>query len=197
LQIRPYRGQYPGVVDYLLDKGVLKHPPRQVHREDLIYDEGIDITYEFKKLTPEKFKEFADTILLAAETEASRYGEEYWKFAYLDVELGGSPKGRTKSGEDPLIRTFTAGKHKEPDIMVYGPGYEVGEPTFLIDKVQQILEIPERYRDSQGKQRPYKVLRLVIGIRMGLKALVTKIEFGKKQLEEGAKSKELTEGDSQ
>jgi len=81
--------------------------------------------------------------------------------------------------------------------MVYGEealGYKLPEDypkkPFLINKVEEILGIPDS--PSPGayvkKQKPYKVLFLVISIRTELKAVITAL---RKSLEEGEKAKKL------
>jgi hypothetical protein len=74
--------------------------------------------------------------------------------------------------------------HKDPEIMVYGPGYDPyperpdkpGKGDFLKDRVQAIINIPFAYRDRVDKQKPYKVTSLVISIREGLKTNIRKLK---------------------
>lgn len=149
-------------------------PPIQVERTDLEYDDGIDIVYRLKRMTPARFKEFSDALLLAAYTEAERYKEEKWKFAKFEVQLNRTPKGRKTVSPR---RTYIAAKHPESEIMVYGEealGYTIPEGApkpFLINKVEDILGIPES--ESPGpyvqKQNPYKVLSMTICIRAGMR----------------------------
>jgi hypothetical protein len=74
-------------------------------------------------------------------------------------------------------RTYIAAKHPDSDVMVYGAqalGYTLPEEykkrPFLINKVEEILDIPESTspRPCVNKQKPYKVLTLTICIRAGL-----------------------------
>ena len=53
--------------------------------------------------------------------------------------------------------------------MVWGiPGGIPGEVTnFLVDKVEQIIDIPTRYIGRVKRQRPYTVLELEICVRAG------------------------------
>jgi len=174
MEIRPYRGKYPSVTRLLYKQGYLTRYPRQVERDDLEYDEGIDIVYDFKNLSPAKFEELADQILLAALLEAERYEDEKYKFAKIDVKLNRTEKGKRKAG---AIRTYTAAKHWDADVMVYGEealGYTLPEEEkrrpYLVNKVKDILGIPDS--PSPGayvkKQKPYTVTSLVISIRAGM-----------------------------
>lgn len=174
MDIRRYKGKYPDITNYLLERGAITGLPKQVKRVDLVYDEGVDIVYDLKGMTPAKFKEFADSLLLAAFTEAERYKDEKWRFAKFVVRLNRTAKGRKTINP---IREYVAAKHPDSDIMVYGEkalGYELPEEykkrPFLINKVEEIIGIPES--PSPGpyvvKQRPYKVLRMVISLRAGM-----------------------------
>lgn len=175
MDIKPY-GKHSDVVKLLKETGVLKSLPRQILREDLEYDEGIDIIYELKGLTPKKFEQVADMLMLTTVSEANRYKEYKYSFAKLDVKLNRTEKGKAQVAP---IRTYIAARHTDPDIMVYGEqalGYSLPEgqkKPFLIDKVKEILGIPDS--PSPGiyvtKQSPYKVTRLTICIRAGMRNL--------------------------
>lgn len=159
----PHRGHFPSAARFLIEDDICS-TPRQYNR-DLAWAEGIDIVYTLRNLTPANFLEYSDKLLLLALQEATRYNQYKWKFAGFDVKLG-----RLKKGRDlPEIATFQSAMHDEPDIMVYGPGYEPGyEPPqrhFLYNKVEDILDIVKRYTDKVNKQSPYKVIRLFISIR--------------------------------
>lgn len=157
---KPHGGTYPSAARYLIEEGITSIP-RQVERQDMGWAEGIDIIYNFRNLTPANFRKYSDTILLLAYQEAMRYNEYKWKFARIDVRLG-----RLKKGRDlPEIASFQSSMHDDPEIMVYGPGYEVPQRHFLYHKVQDILDIIKRYPKKISLQRPFKVLRLVISIR--------------------------------
>ena len=132
----------------------------------LFRDHGINITYRLKGMTPERFRRISHLLLEAAEAEANRYPEFRWKFARFEVQLNRTAKGRKSL---PLTQTYTAGKHTEADIMVWGiPGGVPGEVTnFLIDKVEQIIDIPTRYIGRVKRQRPYTVLDMEICLRAG------------------------------
>lgn len=176
MEIKPFRGKYPEIVRLLYDQGILARFPIQEDRVDLVYDDGLDIICHFKSFTPRKFAEYSDAILLLAYTLAERYKEHKYKFAKLTVDLNRTTKGRKTINPR---REYTAGKHTESEIMVYGEealGYELPEDyqrrPFLVNKVQEITNIPDT--PSPGayvkKQRPYKVLSLTVSIRAGLKA---------------------------
>lgn len=172
MEIKPYNGKYLDVTKLLYKEGYLTKFPHQVQRVDLKFDEGIDIVYDFKKLSPAKFEAIADLVMLAAYSEAMRYKEQNLFFAKIEVELNRTEKGKGKTSP---VRDFIAAKHHEPDIMVYGEdalGYTIPEgyrKPFLINRIKDILDIPES--PSPGpyvkKIKPYKVTRLVIAIRKG------------------------------
>jgi hypothetical protein len=155
----PYQGHYPSAARFLIEEGVCA-TPRQIQRV-LTWAEGIDIIYTLKGLSPANFSKYSDSLLLLAYQEAKRYNIHKWKFASFDVKLG-----RLKRGRDlPEVATFQAAMHDDPEIMVYGPGYEVPERHFLYHKVEDILDIVKRYPKKLSVQRPYKVIRLTISIR--------------------------------
>ena len=155
----PYLGHYPSAARYLMEEGVTA-PPRQHFRVFQRYT-GIDIVYTLHGLTPMNFQKYADSLLLLAYQEATRYKTIRWKFAGFDVRLG-----RLKKGKDlPEIHTFQSAMHPDPDTMVYGPGYEVPQRHFLYHKVEDILDIVNRYPTKVSKQKPYRVIRMFISIR--------------------------------
>lgn len=155
----PYVGHYPSAARYLIEEGVAV-PPRQHFRVFQKYT-GIDITYTLHGLTPVNFAKYADSLLLLAFQEATRYKDVRWKFAGFDVRLG-----RLKKGKDlPEITTFQCAMHTDADTMVYGPGYEVPQRHFLYNKVEDILDMVNRYPTKVSKQKPYRVIRLFISIR--------------------------------
>jgi len=160
MEKKPYKGKYPTVARLLIDEGIAS-VPKQVERNDLRWASGVDITYTLHDLTPTNFQEYSDKLLLLAYQEAMRYNEYKWKFARFEVRLGRLQKGR----DLPEVADFQAAMHDEPEIMVYGPGYEVPQRYFLYHKVQDIIDISKRYLGKVSKQNPYKVIRLVISIR--------------------------------
>jgi len=167
LKIKKYGGQYPKLVEELLRLGVLSGNPTQLDRSDLEYDDGIDINYKLKGMTPAKFREFSNYLLLLAEEEANRYQDEKWKFAKFEVALS-----RTARGRKMILprRTYSSAKYPDAELMVWGPGYEPPNRKPLRSRVDEILNIPDS--PSPGpyvtKQRPYRVLTMTICIRAGL-----------------------------
>ena len=155
----PYRGKYPSAARALMDEGITSIP-RQYVRE-LRKMDGIDIVYKLRRLTPANFNRYSDTLLLLAYQEGMRYDHIRWKFFSFDVKLG-----RLKKGRDlPEVVSFTAAMHPNPEIGVYGPGYEVPQRHFLYNKVEDITEIAKRYADKVSKQTPFRVVELRISIR--------------------------------
>ena len=155
-----YKGKYPSAARYLIDLEVTSIP-RQVERNDLAWAEGVDITYTLKGLTPANFRKHSDSLLLLAYQEMMRYDKYKWKFARFDVKLG-----RLKKGRDlPEIASFQSAMHDDPEIAIYGPGYDVPQRHFLKDKVEDVLDIVKRYLGKVSKQNPYRVVKLVVSIR--------------------------------
>ncbi len=160
MEKKSYGGHYPSAAKYLIEEGIAS-VPKQVKREELTWAQGIDITYTLKNLTPANFRKYSDSLLLLAYQEMMRYNEYKWKFASIDVKLG-----RLKKGRDlPEIASFKCAMHDEPEIAVYGPGYEVPQKFFLKDKVEDILDIVKRYSGKVSKQNPYRAVKLIISIR--------------------------------
>lgn len=160
MEKKPYSGRYPSAARYLMESDVTSIP-RQIKRNDLHWAEGVDIIYTLRGLTPANFRTYADSLLLLAYQEMMRYNEYKWKFAKFDVKLG-----RLKKGRDlPEIASFQCASHDDPEIAIYGPGYEVPQRHFLYHKVQDILDIVKRYLGKVSKQNPYRVVKLIINIR--------------------------------
>jgi len=174
--------KYPAVTQLLRSNGLLDGWPTQLARTDLTYDEGVDIKYRFRRMTPARFRDYSDSILLAAYTEAQRYEGEKYKFAKFEVKLKRNEKGR-KSQLEPM-RTYTCAKQTDAEVMVYGasalgykPTYyphggttETEQRSYLINKVEDILQIPDSTSPGPyvDKQNPYVVVSLTISIRAGL-----------------------------
>lgn len=191
MAIHRYKGVYPKPTSKLDKLGLLRRMPVQ-KAVKLFRDSGINIAYKLKGCTPEKFRQVASILLEAAEAECNRYPEFKWKFARFEVQLNRTAKGRKSL---PLTQTYTAGKHFEADIMVWGvPGGVPGEVTnFLIDKVEQIIDIPTRYIGRVKRQRPYKVLELEVCLRVG-EVFSTEVKpGGKVHFEPVEEKKELEE----
>lgn len=156
---KSYGGKYPQTARYLIEQGITSVPKQT--KKELNWAEGIDITYNLKNMTPVQFRRYADQLLLLAYQEMMRYNEYKWKYARFDVKLG-----RLKKGRDlPDIASFQCAMHDEPEIAVYGPGYEVPQRHFLYHKVEDILDIVKRYTGKVSTQNPFRVIKLVISIR--------------------------------
>jgi len=173
MEIRPYRGKHSGVAQLLYEKGVIQTLPKQIDRADLERDDGVDIIFRFKNMNPAKFAEYADTILLAAFTEAERYKDVKYKFAKFEVELNRNAKGRRSMSPR---RTYCAGKNADSDVMVYGEQIigpipaEARSKPFLVNKIEEILGIPDSASPGAyvKKQRPFKVVTMVVSVRSGI-----------------------------
>jgi len=173
MDVKPYKGNYTPTTRHLKAIGVLTRLPQQFQRNDLEYDEGVDIVFNFKNLPPSRFAAVSDFILLAASEEAHRYAEENYKFAKIEVTLNRTAKGKTKSS---ATRTYTAAKNRDSEVMVYGEqalGYDLPpgqKKPYLIDKVKDILGIPDS--PSPGayvkKGKPYTVTSMIVAIRAGI-----------------------------
>lgn len=160
LKKKPYAGQYPSRARFLMEEDITSIP-RQVLRPEIRWAESLDIIYTLRNLTPANFEHYKDDLLLLAYQECMRYNKYKWKFASFDVRLGRLSKGK----DLPEIATFQASMHDDPDILVFGPGYETPRREFLYLKVDDIIDLAKKYKDKVSKQRPYKVIRLTISIR--------------------------------
>lgn len=176
MELKPYKRKYSEVVRLLYQKGVLASYPQQIKRDDLRYAEGIDIVIPLVGMTPAKFKEYAEPLLWAAYEEAKRYEGEPIIFAKFIVRLYRNEKGRKVISQP--VREYIARSNPDPTVLVFGKealgyvptrfkeGKEVEEKTFLVNKVDEILALTEKYmKDYLSKQRPYKVEELVICVR--------------------------------
>jgi len=179
VDIKPYHRKYSEVLKLLYQKGVLEGYPKQEKREDLRYAEGIDVTVNFKNMTPSKFKEYSESILWLAYEEAKRYKGEPIIFAKFVVKLFRNTKGRKVISQP--VREYTARSHPDPEVLVFGKqalgytpthfvgGKEVELKAALNDKVDEILGLGEEYmKEYLQRQTPYKVIQLVISIRRRL-----------------------------
>jgi len=154
-----YAGSYPSAARFLMEEDITSIPRQQ--EKHFKWAEGIDIIYTLRHLTPVNFRKYMDSLLLLAYQEAMRYESSKWKFARFDVKLG-----RLKKGRDlPEVASFQTAMHDDPEILCYGPGYEVPKRHFLYHKVEDILDIVKRYPGKVSGQAPYRVVKLVISIR--------------------------------
>jgi hypothetical protein len=154
-----YSGNYPSAARMLIESDITSIPRQQ--EKTFRWAEGIDITYTLRNLTPANFQQYSDPLLLLAYQEMMRYNQSKWKFARFEVRLGRLGKGK----DLPEVASFQCAMHDEPEVAVYGPGYEVPQRHFLYHKVQDILEIARRYQGKVNKQNPYRVVKLIISIR--------------------------------
>jgi len=165
LKLIPYK-RYPKRVEELIEDGLIE-PPQQMEREDLRWDEGVDIVYRLKSMTPAKFIEHESRLLAAAEQECKRYKDAGAKrfFAYFRVRM-------TPTKGKAFTRTYTAAMNPEPDVMIFGPGYDTGvaEPPFLYHQIDRIIHLAGEYAPGirLDKQRPYRVMSMTISARMGM-----------------------------
>lgn len=176
MDIKPYKRKYSETIKLLYQKGVLDGYPKQTKREDLRYAEGIDITFNFKNMTPSKFKEYSEPILWIAYEEAKRYVGEPIIFGKFVVKLYRNTKGRKVISQP--VREYTARNHPDPEILVFGKqalgyvpthfvkGKEVELKAAMNDKVDEILGLGEEYmKEYLQRQTPYKVIQMVISVR--------------------------------
>ena len=163
IEKKSYEGGYPSSARSLIEAGVC-NAPRQMEIHRLSWAEGLDIIYTLKNMTPANFEKYSDQLLLLALQESERYKEYKWRFAGFNVKLGKVQKGK----DIPEIVTFQAAMHWDSAVMVYGEqelGYEVPQQYFLINKVKDILDIVNRYKEGVNKQNPYVVISLFISVR--------------------------------
>jgi len=199
----PYKNKYCPATKLLKELGVIKTLPVQYDRDDMQYDDGVDVEIHFVGVGPEKLHEYHELICLAAEQEANRYASYPYKMVKVEVELNLNTKGRESMKPK---RLYIAAKHPDPEVLVWGVealGYEPDEPSrpYLIDRLKEILGIPQS--SSPGpyvkKQRPYKVVKMQVCARVGRQAkkeaeqkLITKIV--ERTLADQEDTKKLEEG---
>lgn len=183
MDIKPYpKGEPTKQARSLFKKGILRKYPEQVGREDLLTDEGVDIVYYLKGVTPSVFQNVVDELLLAAYAEGERYKDAAYKFAKFTIEMDLNSKGRTAGIS--TVREYIAAKNPETETMVWGTGVDLPEGfknPFLVGKSEEIINILKD--DSPGpylkRKNPYKVTSMTISIRAGksahIKALVKKM----------------------
>ena len=160
--------------------------PIQEERADLQYDEGIDITYHFVMgrrygLSPRQFLSNAATLQMLAQEECNRYLEtrkpldqrQRWFFASFKVKV--NTMGKRGGKGEKLTRTYAAGKHREPDVMINGLDPKHGDvslpkSTFLYQAIDKIERLVGEYRPGVAlrKQQPFLVKEMVVSIRAGL-----------------------------
>jgi len=171
MDIRPYpKGEPTKESKSLFKMGVLRKYPDQVERNDLVTDEGVDIVFRLKGVTPSIFKKIENELLLAAFAEGERYKEEAYKHAKFIIEMDLNAKGRTAGVS--TTREYTAAKNPDVDTMVFGTGVSLPEGVkspFLLGKAEEIIALLESVSPGPYLKRktPYKVVQMIISIRSG------------------------------
>lgn len=165
----PRGAQVNATVRQLIEDGVLSVRPRQVDRSDLTSSDGVDIVYELRNMTPDRFPRHVDQLLAAANYEANRYSDFDYFYGSWSVRLN-TGSGR-RSAEN--TRVYTAAMSGNLDEMIWGDGRMApaelgGQGRSLSHKAEAILNMlqsgsPGAYVNQQS---PYRVLRMVISVRL-------------------------------
>jgi len=165
----PRGSQVHPIIRQLLSEGVIRTRPRQVDRGDLSSSDGVDIVYELRNLTPDRFARYADQLLVVAAYEANRYSDFDYFYASWSVRL--NTGGRRRAAEN--TRVYTAANSRDIDNLIWGEAneepYELGgQGRSLMHKAEAIINMlttgsPGAYVSQQS---PYQVLRLVISVRI-------------------------------
>jgi hypothetical protein len=171
----PRGSQVNESVRILLQDGVLMNRPRQVNRSDLSFSDGIDIIYDLKGMTPDKFGRYIDLLLSAASYEANRYSDYQQFHGSWTVRL--NTGSRTRSAENE--RNYTAASSTDIDTFIWGDSRDTpkelgGEGKSLSHKGEAILGMlqsgsPGAYINQQS---PYRVLRMIISVRSPVGSLI-------------------------
>ena len=159
------------MVRQLLDEGVLRDRPRQVDRGELSLSDGVDIVYDLRNMTPDRFGRYIDQLLVAAAYEANRYEEFDYFFGSFSLRLN---TGATRRSQENT-RVYTAAMSQDIDNFIWGDGTDNpvelgGQGRSLSHKAEAIINMlqsgsPGAYVNQQS---PYQVLRLVISVRLRL-----------------------------
>jgi len=165
MKTRKYLGRYPKATQLLKERGLLLRGQYPTQRSVyLVTKEGVDIIYRFQRMDPSHLAKNSSLILEAAFEDVSRYEDIPGSIRYAEflVEIWDGSKTRKRK---PIERHFTTAYNPESKIMVYGAsGWE--EDSFsLSDKIDDILNIPKRYKDKM-KTPTYKVKTLRLGVRL-------------------------------
>jgi len=136
---------------------------------NLSSSDGVDIVYELRNLTPDRFARYADQLLVVAAYEANRYSDFDYFYASWSVRL--NTGGRRRAAEN--TRVYTAANSRDIDNLIWGEAneepYELGgQGRSLMHKAEAIINMlttgsPGAYVSQQS---PYQVLRLVISVRI-------------------------------
>ena len=170
----PRGSQVNESVRLLLQDGVLLIRPRQVNRSDLSFSDGVDIIYDLKGMTPDKFGRYIDLLLAAAAYEANRYSDYEQFYGSFSVRLNTGSRRRAAENE----RNYTAAASSDIDTFIWGDGRDTpkelgGEGRSLSHKAEAILGMlqsgsPGAYVNQQS---PYRVLRMIISVRSPMSEL--------------------------
>ena len=165
----PRGSQVHPVVRELLNEGVIRERPRQVDRGDLSSSDGVDIVYNLRNMTPDRFGRYADQLIVAAAYEANRYSDFDYFYAEWQVRLNTGSRRRAAENE----RSYRSANYRDIDQMIWGESdeepYELGgQGKSLMHKAEAIINMnrtgsPGAYVNQQN---PYLVLRLIISVRM-------------------------------
>lgn len=165
MELKKWSGRYPSAARYLMEEGMTYDRPSQTLDRWTWTggtSERITITYKLIGMNPANFQKYRDSLLLLAYQEAMRYNEYRWKYARFEVKIGATKKYRK---DIPEVNWFAAATDENAEVMVYGPGYAIEPDKTLAKKARDILDIAKRYLGKVSKQKPYRVLKLVICIR--------------------------------
>ena len=156
-------------VRQLLDEGVLRVRPIQLDRGELSSSDGVDIIYELRNMSPDRFGRYVDQLLLCAAYEANRYAEFEYFHASWSVRLN-TARGRRAQENN---RLYTAAMSGDIDHMLWGDGSDLpvelgGQGRSLSHKAEAILNMlqsgsPGAYVNQQS---PYQVLRMTVSVRI-------------------------------
>lgn len=156
-------------VRQLIDEGVLRQLPRQVDRGELSLSDGVDIVYELRNMSPDRFGRFIDLLLTAAANEARRYEDFDYFYATFSVRLNTGTGRRSQEN----TRVYTAAMSSDIDMMLWGSDDDLpvelgGQGRSLSHKAEAILNMlrtgsPGAYVSQQS---PYTVERMVVSPRI-------------------------------
>ncbi len=156
-------------VRQLIDEGVLRQLPRQVDRGELSMSDGVDIVYELRNMSPDRFGRYVDLLLTAGAYEANRYEDFDYFYAIFSVRLNTGSGRRSEQN----VRVYTAAMSSSIDMMLWGSEDDLpvelgGQGRSLSHKAEAILNMlrtgsPGAYVSQQS---PYTVERMVISARL-------------------------------
>jgi hypothetical protein len=164
----PRGSQVNDTVRLLMSDGVLMYRPRQVNRSDLSFSDGVDIIYDLKGMTPDKFARYVDLLLIAAAYEANRYSDYRQFYGSFTVRLNTGSRRRSAENE----RNYTAAISSDIDTFIWGDSTDSpkelgGQGRSLSHKAEAILAMLQSGSPGAyiNQQNPYRVLRMTIHVR--------------------------------